>query len=588
MQPSVVRTLAVVLTLAASHAEAQRPRAPVRLSDATPTIDRRQSADSARVWRSVRSAQAAFERRRFDNLPWTWHPGREECQEFIGRFCFWHDDPTDSWRPPPEPAVVVDARERLIDELAAASARLPGDAWLAGQRVRYLVQAGRAEEAAAAMAAECRAGAGWCQALRGYALHHAGRYTDAAAAFDAALAALPAAEREEWEDLRPILRDAELRALRRLDPAARAAAERRMWWLADPMWVEPGNDRRTEHFARLVADRLQDRARTPEGISWGDDMREILLRYGEPIGWQRIRNRPGATERASVITHHAPRSWDFLPLREQLEDPFGIAAEDWVLQDTKPRTTHAPAYLSELVELDHQLAVFRRDGRAEVVAAWELDHDSLPGRMDVEAALIVAKDDTAAALEARGRFAGGWGALRLAAPMEPAVVGIEAVERGKKIGGRARFGVDPRRREAGGVALSDVLLLKEGAGRADDLEGAMFLARGSTRARAGERVGLYWEVYGVPAGADTLTFSVGLARLGSGGLRRVAERLGVLSAIAPGRMRWREETGGGAVLPRSTVVALPSVPPGEYLLEVTVRAGGGPPATATRRVTIER
>jgi hypothetical protein len=54
-------------------------------------------------------------------------------------------------------------------------------------------------------------------------------------------------------------------------------------------------------------------------------------------------------------------------------------------------------------------------------------------------------------------------------------------------------------------------------------------------------------------------------------------------------MRWTEEPGGAALLPRSTTVALPPrLPAGEYLLEVTVHPAAGPPVTSTRALTIER
>src|SRR6185436_207346 len=183
------------------------------------------------------------------------------------------------------------ARATLVAALDRAAAATPGDAWIAGQRVRYLVQSGRLADAARA-ARECRAERWWCLALAGYALHFARDYTAAASAFAAAADAMPPAERRAWDELTPAVTDMDAKALRRMDPAARAAAVRRLWWLADPFWTDVGNDRLTEHYARLVADRFEERARSSEGVFWSDDLSEILVRWGQPTGWERLHPRP--------------------------------------------------------------------------------------------------------------------------------------------------------------------------------------------------------------------------------------------------------------------------------------------------------
>ena len=67
---------------------------------------------------------------------------------------------------------------------------LPGDAWIAGQRVRYLVEAGRTNDAHPIRSTECRATAGWCAALAGYAAHSAEQFAAADSAFAVALAAM--------------------------------------------------------------------------------------------------------------------------------------------------------------------------------------------------------------------------------------------------------------------------------------------------------------------------------------------------------------------------------------------------------------
>ncbi|HYJ80759.1 MAG TPA: hypothetical protein VEW03_14185 [Longimicrobiaceae bacterium] len=545
-----------------------------------------QRVDSVRALRSARSAQAAFERLRFRNLPWTDSPGSAGgCDERIGRFCIWHDDDesTPDWKPPPEPAAVRTGRDRLIaalDEAASAS----GDSWVAGQRVRYLVEAGRAADAARA-ARECRAARWWCLALEGYALHAGRDYVAAEAAFAAALGAMPAADRREWTDLTPLLADGDAGALRRMAAGGRDSTVRRLWWLADPFWTEPGNDRRAEHFARLVTDRFQDRARTTEGLFWADDLREIMLRYGVPTGWERMRPRGMQNAPPGVITHYAADAYEYLPTLRLARDPAAIEPGAWKLEDPRARTQYSSPSFRSLQELPHQLAVFRRGGRAEVVAAFRLEHDSLPAAPVLEAGLVLARDELAEPVLARTRVQGARGVLRASAFPEPALVSVEVREEASRHAGRARYAVDLRP-PTGDLSLSDVLVLADADARPESLDAAAPLARGDTRLHAGERLGLFWEVYGLEAGTDSLTLSLALSRRDARGLRRTAERLGLARTATPVRMRWSEEVEGSAVLPRSLAIALPNLPPGDYAIEVSVRTGAGAGASTTREITV--
>ncbi|HEU0012547.1 MAG TPA: hypothetical protein VFQ45_02650, partial [Longimicrobium sp.] len=151
---------------------------------------RPQAVDSAEVVARARSAQAAFERARFRLLPRALSSPRGPCDERIGRYCFWFESGDKDWRPPAEPATVRPHLERLLGVLDRAAARVPGDGWVAGQRVRYLLYARHPDRALAA-ARECRAERWWCAALLGFALHENERFSEAEAAFAEALAGMP-------------------------------------------------------------------------------------------------------------------------------------------------------------------------------------------------------------------------------------------------------------------------------------------------------------------------------------------------------------------------------------------------------------
>ena len=79
----------------------------------------------------------------------------------------------------------------------------------------------------------------------------------------------------------------------------------------------------SEHFARNLLDDLQDRAESPDNLRWGSDLREILLRYGQPIGWERIQGASShlLLSRGGVVTHYAPESYEFLPGLRTVREP---------------------------------------------------------------------------------------------------------------------------------------------------------------------------------------------------------------------------------------------------------------------------
>jgi len=546
-----------------------------------------QRADSVRVLRGARQAQAAFERVRFGRLPWSNESGLGgQCDERIGRFCIWKTDTEDDWRAPPDHPEVTRARDTLIAQLGRAAAATPGNAWVAGQRVRYLVESGRAADAVRA-ARDCRAEAWWCRALEGYALHFARDYPGAEQAFTAAVAAMPAAERREWEALSPVLVEGDARALRRMDTPARDAALRRLWWLADPFWMDAGNDRKTEHFARLVADRFQDRARTTEGLFWADDLREILVRWGQPTGWERVRPQFHVAGPASVVTHYSP-SFEFIPTLAMARQPLAIEAAAWKTDEKTAHSLYAPPGVRRLIPLPCQVAVFPRGASVEVVAAFAMRPDSLPRSPTLDAGLVLMRAPDAATVMRTARVAGTRGVFRATAAPESAVVSIEAREPVSERAARARFGMDLRRPAANGVAISDVLLLEEPGARPTSLDEAAALARGSTRFQAGERMGVYWEVYGLEGKADSVTFSVALARRPVGGVRRAVESIGLARTVAPVRLRWDEAAPAMAIAPRSLGISLPRLPPGAYVLEVAVRTRTGATAFTQREIEVAR
>jgi hypothetical protein len=533
--------------------------------------------DSARVLHGARLAQAEFERTRYHKLPWSIEQaggGGANCDERVGRFCLWTDDIDDNWRPPAEAVEVATARVRLIALLDSAAAAFPGDGWVAGQRVRYLVEDHRFDAARKA-ARECRAEPWWCQALDGYALHFAGDYRAAEQAFAAAKAAMSPVARSEWDELSPAVNDADAKSLDRLPPARRDSAVRTLWWLAQPFWMDEGNDRLTEHYARLVAERMQDRSRNVEGIYWADDLREILIRWGLPSGWERLRPPVGQTE-GPVVTHYPPR-FEFIPRLSMVLDPLSIRADDWHTGERHSHSLYAPPGMRRLNPLSQQVAVFRRNGQSRVVAAFAMKPDSMPINPQIDAGLVLMRAPDAERHVARAKISGTRGTLQIDAVLEQTLISLETREPLSERTARARFGIDLRRRESHGVSLSDVLLLDHAGARPHTLEEALQAARPGTSVRAGERVAVFWETYGV-ARTDSVTYSVSLTRRESG----------ARPGATPVRMRFTEAAGADAIAPRALGIAIPRVSPGTYVLHLLARTRSGAEVSTEREITVTR
>ncbi|HUF88651.1 MAG TPA: hypothetical protein VMR66_01580 [Gemmatimonadota bacterium] len=537
----------------------------------------------------ARAAQAEFERFRVARLPWSHEPRGGPCDEVVGRFCYRHEGDARRRPPPAEPAEVPDARDTLLARLDAAAARAPGDGWILGQRVRYRIEAGRPLEAAA-VAASCGADGWWCAALEGAGRHAAGEFAAAERAFDRALASMPAAIRERWADLGPVLDGSAVGAWGRLGPGGREAFARRAWWAADPLWSVPGNERRTEHLSRHVWDRLQEGAASAYDVAWGDDLSELLVRYGWPVGWERIRRdvgRLGGGSRPGIVAHDPPGARRFVPTLAAIADPAVAGAGEWPLDDPAPRSTYAPAYASRFVSLEPQIATFRRGAEAIVVAGWALPVDSLATVAPAEAALLVSAGPDVPFRVARASGPAAGGALQVRARWARAVVGVEVV--GEGIGGRWRSGLELPAARPDPPAVSDLLLLDLDGPLPASLDEALPLTRPTATVIPGERLGVFWEAYPEPGEpADPVTMSLALHAAEAGPGARLARALRLADAPPGARLRWHESLPPLTVAPRAVALQLPDLPPGRYVLELELRWPRGRTAVARREVSVVR
>lgn len=535
-----------------------------------------QTEDLARS-RAVR-AQQQFESYRRRQLPVTGgRSGASDCDVRIGRFCYWHDDAED---PPQEPERVAAARDaflRALDSLGAITTR---DDWVVGQRVRYLVEANRSADGLR-VAEACAATSWWCSALRGFAHHALGAYEEADRAYSAAIAAMPAARRCRWTDLRDLLPDGIRAAYRAVPCEQRDSLNARLWWLADPRWASAGNDLRTEVYARLTMAELVQQARSAHDLSWGDDMAQLMLRYGWPTAWSRSHPSSVDPTRTSVIGHEPSPSFDFMPDERAWHDPLSAAPESWRPTAERPLTRYAPAYGQRYRDIDPQVAWFARGDAAAVVVAYEVgsEQDTVFTRDSVVAAVVLSRNP--GDVEATFRGTGRRGALVLATAWSPALASVEVVDSSARAFGRARWAIRP---PANGD-LSDLLLFDGVEGLPPTFDVAVERALGRHRVSRAAPFGVYWELYGALARAQAINYNVTVERIGAGWLRRVAERARLLDRPQPVRVGFDDRPGAhGDVAARSLLIDVSHIPPGRYRLTLTVAA---PERVAVARREIE-
>lgn len=568
-------------------------------SEAPDTIEVTPGADDAVG--TARAAQAGFERRRLRHLPLIHETPGGSCDENVGRFCTWYGE--GEWYPVPEAPEIVRMRVDLIERLDALQRMAPDSDWILGQRVWYRAEGGD-WEGARATAGECGgAEPWWCRALEGFSLHGLGVHDAAERAFEGALSLMDAERRMRWSvprwpvdgDMRRLLDDA------RDDPEALAAVLTRLWTLADPLYLVPGNDRRTEHFSRWTVSELRKSARNPFHISWGEDLEQLVVRHGWEVGWERAPTRD-FTSIDNVIGHKHPEGRDYMPPGRAVVAPAKADAEALRADRRRPRSLYAPEYAPVLLPMDAQIAVFPRVGEAMVVATQYLPADttfhathdhalpwmeagaqaSIDDRIGLYLLRFEEADDSAGAMaptsgagtprrsgvERVGRESG---ALILRAPEGKYVLSSESWSPSRRRAGRIRTGVEVRTAIEDVATLSDLLLLRAGEDP-PSLEAAVDLALPSRVVGRDASFAVSWEVAGLGFRPETLEFEIAVERTGRSVFRRVGEFLRVSDRPQRMTLSWQEPA---ALRPGPSFhvvdLELPPLEPGRYEVRLVLR-----------------
>ena len=452
-------------------------------------------ADSSRLRRSAESAQRSFESFRRSRFPVRDGDGGGPCDVRVGRYCYWRGDDADEAPAPEDPPDVKKRRDALIAQLDSTSERLSGDAWVAGQLVRYFVDAHRTDDAIRYATTRCDAGRAWCAALAGFAAHADKRYALADSAFDVALAAMELPERCRWLDITDLLDGPLADRFEHMPCEARDSLARQILRLGAPLYSVSTTDLLTEHLTRYVRARIAEHSATADGESWGDDVRQLVMRYGWPQWYSRGFPRMLLDSRIPITGHDAG-----MPLRLHAEftrrrspkrasrATTGRSTTGSRAPATRPRTrarctscqARSPASVAATPRSSSRLgtrAATRRcsAGRCSprssspaAIRRWSWRSRIPPPQ----------RDDSSRSLEPT-----------------PDVVSLELLADHDRRAARRREGFTAL--DGNVVALSDLLLYKAEASPNADFVTARDNALASTEVPLARAVGVYWEAYGL-------------------------------------------------------------------------------------------
>ena len=588
--------------------------------------------DSVALHEEAKEAQARFERFRESRIPPELGGFGGGCDEIVGRFCLRFESGEDEseWSVPEEPVEFGMARVRVLRELREIHDQIPRDSWILGQRVFYMGEVGD-WPGAENLIRRCGGGNWWCTSLLGFVSHAQGDWNTASDLFALAVDQMP--EGENFLSLALLLDPDALDVYE--SSSDQGAAEERLWLLSDPLYLVDGNDRMTEQYARAVLVRMRREAVNPYGVEWGDDVEELTLRYGAEKAWERRRALPSGQlqDTRSIVGRHHPKSQEFLPPDEALEDPAQVAPGDWTLEQERPWTGYAPPYAPDLNALETQVARFRRADSLLVAGAFAPEEEDAetdsrrrtrnPRVVDLRAQRNEARGDRQARTdpfrrpveepqpflveepEPEGPIQSGLflidtergtthqvlgegprGVFQLQVPNGRYVVGIEAFSADAKQAWRDRHGLWQDSILPGLAAVSDLLILEGGGEIPTSLDEALPTALPAVRIRAGEALKVAWELYGLAIG-ESASVRIGVDQGGQGFIRRLGQFLRVLEPESPVVMTY--EDAGPDVLGtvfRAVQLNFPDLEPGEYTLTVEIELSGREPMVVARPIVI--
>jgi hypothetical protein len=332
---------------------------------------------------------------------------------------------------------------------------------------------------------------------------------------------------------------------------------------------------------------LEDAAIT-DGLPWGDDRRQLAIRYGWPTHWSRAWDAPGGLQPAPILGHEAGPSFWLMPspaLTEPWSDVTGI---HWDPARERPPTRYAPPYATGFATVDRvQFARFVRSDTTLTIAAFDLSPDSIFATRPLDVRLAVTRDPGSVTVGPISATTPR-GILQVRSLWRPAVLSLEALGVDTSWVARRRAMAAP---DPGGLrsAISDLLLFAVPAPMPGSLDEALPLALTGPAVGQGKRVGLFWEMYARP---DS-TASIEIAVIPLNGRHRgeltypVGRPSCPFGGEAPVKLRWLEDpVNRPDRVGRAVVLDLSPLSKGRYVISLQTSVGGRPMGCSSREVQV--
>ena len=490
------------------------------------------------------------------------------CSADDGELCYNGDHEDHNWRRlgRRQPEKVAG----LLADLGEAAADRPDDA-LAFAQLVYAHTRLSDFRATLAVARECNFVAWWCELLLGMVHERGGEPTQAAAYFRSALPDADPALAALLTGIGDLLEGKDRSAYRRLTGRERGDFEQRFWWLTNPMWSIPGNERWTTHMRRGVELVLHWTLLEARGGQHGYPHQGLLVRRGPEDSWL-----PQPTPRPRWTSLRAAR-YRFTPVSAITD---GIGALRYNLEAGIDDERYTPTAYGPVTQVPAQFARFLDGDSLVVVAAARLEKARLVAPRTV---FLVSDGPGSFPVVLPAAPGGAYPIFQAVIANRPVAVGIESLDE-HHAAARARVGLLPL--DSGSLVLSDPLLVTPGGlDLPETRDAAVARTLGTTAMKAGEELAVYWEVYGaVPKQPLRISLSVEGDRPGL--LTRTLRALRIRSAPRVPAVSWTQ-TATTAVEPMSLAVDIADLDAGDYTLKIRVVGTGGVEGTSERRFRVE-
>lgn len=595
MRPRPIAALLVLVAafVAVSPAHAQRRRPPGGGSQGGPPAPRSEptpfpelGSDTTSPEGVGRAAQSKFERFRRDHLPNARSGRPGQCDEQVGRFCYWYDEKAPKAL---ELTAVTEARTAFVRMLDSLAHVVPVNRWIAGQRVRYLAESERYDEALKA-ARECEADGWWCNALVAFSQHMRGSYWAADSGFRDVQGQMAARERCSWRDISLLIDDDTRQVYRKMPCGAeREAYEDRIWWFSRTLYGMRGNDSRSEWNARQMMVRLYQDAPSAHQFGFDEDERELLLRFGWPRWWAKGPGDPRGGG-FSIVSDEASPAYRYLPAGYVLANPSVSDSSQWRLHQPPVIGRYAPPYARKLVALEHQQAMFRRGDSALLVMAYDVS--AVPGLGTAahrRAAMVVAQGDQPAPRMTSRDNAPAGGTMTVTGTWGSLLFSGEVWASDSNVVARARYGVHPPYAVGTRVTVSDLLFYKPSGAPPTSVEEALPLALPTERVHANAPLGVYWESYGTDPAGEMMKLTVTVVREveETSFLNRKSKALRLVREATPVSISTQDLSARGRTIsPRAVQLNISTLKKGAYVVQLEIEIDGQYALRADHRIEI--